>query len=210
MVALGLLGCGEPAPPPPPPQPVDWRAAEGVARRIAADGACARGEVEACWWLGMERRWSDPPDPLGAWAAWSRACDADHPVACEAAAVEAPTPALARAQYARGCTLGNRSACLGATRLDPGCAPEACAEACERGAARACTHLGRSSTGPEADALLWKGCDLDDPWGCLILADRVAAGADNPSGKSLEWLYTQVCDIQLDYGCVGHRLPEIR
>ncbi len=121
--------------------------------------------------------------------------------------MESEDPADRVDRYAKGCALGHRSACLGERGLDWPCEGEACVEACERGEARACTRVGRQEQGDGGNAALWRACDLDDPWGCLMLADRVAAGGANPSPKSLEWLYNQVCDIQLDYGCVGHRYP---
>lgn len=245
-----LMGCESP-PPLPPPQPLDWRAEDGVRKSIAADSACARGEGEACWWLGLERRWGPVEDPTGAWAAWSRGCDHGESRSCKAAAVEtlvghggARDPETVLARYRAACEAGDSSGCLGESRLKPlarqhlacttaistgeavsewACAdscdafgvPAHCASAedallalCTRRDAEACTWMAGRQAGEQAtNELLWTACDLDDPWACLKLADRVARGeGDNPSPKSLEWLFNQVCDIQLDYGCVQHHV----
>lgn len=249
--AMWLIGCQPPVPPEPAPEPLEWTARQGVAKRITADDACVRGDVEACWWLGLERRWGDPEDRSGAWAAWSRGCDHGHGPSCEAAAVAAMTgdggrrdPELVLARYRAGCEAGHRSSCLGEARLKPmskhavACAaalageevsPWSCARSCdafgesdhcaraatdlaplcERRDAEACTWLAAlPQSEDEKNAALWRACDLDDPWACLQLADRVARNqGSNTTPKSLEWLFNQVCDIQLDYGCVEHATP---
>lgn len=243
-----LFGCGEPPAPLPPPEPLEWTAVGEALKPVVADQACARGDGEACWWLGVHRRWSEPADLEGAWAAFSAGCDAGEVRSCEAAAVAhrlgegTPTDLVrSRERYRKGCDAGSRSACLGAVRTgaliddrdrcwggeyEPSTWPcaRACAahgdapicetarelldHDCQRRDAQACTWLGRFTADPdEANRLLWRGCDLDDPWGCQMLADRIARGeGSNPSPKSLEWLLNQVCDIQLDYGCVSHQV----
>ena len=240
------VGCAQPGPMAPPPEPVVWLDSEGLAREIAADRACARGDAEACWWVGLQRRW-EHDDPDGAWAAWSRGCDLGDGRACEAVAmlhrrgqVGAVDLAAARARYRQGCDGGWDGACAGLATVDrliadrDSCwgqgepdamtcgracvesggkeicarAAELLTETCDRRDAVSCTLLGlMAGEGEEGNRWLWKACDLDDPWACLALADRVARGGENPSPKSLEWLFNQVCDIQLDYGCAVHQVP---
>lgn len=77
---------------------------------------------------------------------------------------------------------------------------------CGDGDAVACTRRGlvASDDGdPGAGDWLWRGCDLVDPWACILLADRMAAGMARPAKArgDVGWLRNQACDLQLDYGC---------
>jgi hypothetical protein len=80
--------------------------------------------------------------------------------------------------------------------------------ACGDGDGAAC-RLGALLGGDGVEEALWRACDevaRVDPWACLLLADRVEAGAPLPSAArgDVPWLRNQACDLQLDYGCASH------
>lgn len=114
-----------------------------------------------------------------------------------------------------GCAAGQPEACgLRCARGSADCelAVPGMRQRCDEGDAVACTWLGTAAArgrvmgdADQANRWLWLGCDLDDPWGCLRLAHRIREGVgNNPSPKSEAWLFTQVCDLQLDLGCAPH------
>ena len=156
----------------------DLRMAEGAfgAARAHADSGCAKGSDLACS-LAEEATALD-----------AQAAD------CASGAAEACPSLCARSGV--GCETAR-------TLLIP---------QCEAGEAHACTWLGTAAARgqidhdpAQANTWLWEGCDRDDPWGCLRLAHRLRAGqGPNPSPKSQSWLFTQVCDLQLDLGCAAH------
>jgi len=186
--------------------PACQRAAEGAvedrSRGRWAGQACHLGVVEACLPAAVEA-WRQGQGGRAVSLASVRCAARDGDVAC--AVADGWKQAQAGAQR---CDDGDASACVDACEAGMTCASEVLATACEAGDGRACrlVALGGSS---EAEELLWRACDeVDavDPWACLILADRVAAGAPLPAGArgGVAWLRTQACDLQLDYGCPSH------
>lgn len=124
--------------------------------------------------------------------------------------------------------------CLGRRLHDtpPGCAEGACAERCaghpedpacpgaveglrttcdlpkkDPGAdGRACRALAWQLPQDERPDVLWRGCDANDGWSCLLLAEVVVRGAPMPAASrgDVRWLRDQACDLQVWYACATH------
>lgn len=186
-----------------------WVDHDPDAALAAWDLGCSAGDVSSCLAAGDVFR--THPDLTSAIERFGMACQASSSPGCEAQEA-AKTRLAAGASCAEK---GQRScieACDPAARGGAACdrALELQRESCAHGDAEACTWAGRAlSLGwvenvdvAAAQDLLWRGCDLDDAWGCLQLVVNIESGlGQNPSPKEMPWLRNQVCDLQLDYGC---------
>lgn len=155
--ALVLVGCGPvELAPPPVVVPPGWDALPEPERWVAADQACGRGAVDACWALGLQRRWQED-DAAGARVAWSAGCDAGDPRCCGALPTTEVRPA----------------------DPDPDAVNAALWARCDADDAWGCLtlahRLGRSlGANPSPKDLAWirnQVCDLQLDYGCAPHAD---------------------------------------
>ena len=199
-----------------------WEAAYGRSKsdegavRIDFERGCRAGHALSC--LAAADRLREDGDFAGAVMLYGQACAGHHEVGCD---LSAHTRRLSESVAA--CTAGDIAACQwSCPRVsdDAICALAlpATVDACDNRGGEACTLLGYiygAGRGVEADpdranALLWLGCDLDDPRACLRLEDNLSRrrGAPPSGSRAIPWLRNQVCDLQMDYGCAPHRFWE--
>ncbi len=175
---------------------------EGRDRARLLAQACHQAELQAC--LPAALAWRRLGDRGRSTALFGVACEGGVDGACWLRDQERQEAARADA-----CAGGESEACVDLCLLDGvGCdaVVDALAAACDVGEAVACTRRGLVAADrgdPAAGEWLWRGCDRVDPWGCLLLADRVEAGMPLPAMArgDVGWLRNQACDLQLDYGC---------
>ena len=186
-----------------------WDDHDSDAALAAWDLGCSAGHAPSC--LAVGDLFRAHQDLTGAIQRFELACQASSAAGCASQEV-AETRRTASASCAETGQLSCVEACDPMAKGGATCdrALELQREACAHGEAQACTWAGRAlSQGwveetdiVAAQDLLWRGCDLDDAWGCLQLVTNIESGlGQNPSPKDLAWLRNQVCDLQLDYGC---------
>lgn len=180
-------------------------AVDDPARATWNERACDGGIVAAC-----TRRSEAPGDP---WA--GKACALGDGAACAGAG-----------RLADACLAGHAPSCLlagdearrkgdleaAATLYDVRCAHDpndtACVLAERVRHASPKVELAWPTGAPEAiSAELWAACAVDDPWGCLRLAEHVSNGGPLPEQArgDATWLRGQACDLQLVYACAPHQ-----